>query len=1018
MKKILSWLMVLCLVVGMVPLTASAEEIEIKDFSGLKTAFEKGGDIVLGNDVTADESLTLANDKNLTIDLNGRTIDMGNKSATISGTLTIRDSSAEQNGEITSSSSGQLAKIQNGGTMVLASGNITGKEYIQVRTGGNFNMTGGKIEASGSYALYVYGGTATITGGTVTGEAVYVYSGNFIMGSNSQKQTSAEAQKIYVETLNPKKNDVALYSGIVGKVQSSFGANSTLDCWFESDVSNRVPDGKMCESFTESEKTYYRVVNLTDDKAEAKIGDTLYASAITAATAMQEGETLVLLKNITGDSGDALLKISVPNVTIDLNGFSITNTNENGTGISVEVPYKYNGSTTKGNAVIKNSGGAATVSAATPLRFNVSDGISLQSMKVELSGPIKLKPAQAVDSRVSLGNNVYLVYSEEAASMIANGGFKATNEEGSFIYGTASDAIRADKDHTAVLLNDYLGSSSITLASGDTGIVDLNGKTYTVTSGNGINVNDDNTNLTVKNGTVISENGDGAQVGIPAAGQSTSGTSLTLDNVTLTVKGREYGIVSNGTCTGINLTLRNNTVLNASDAVGIYWPSGEGTVIIDNSTITAHTGVQVCAGSLEIKGDDTKITANGTPEKKEEGDGGIKDGAAVSIINRNGYGDLESVKIEAGEFKAASTSKAVKAYIFDKDGTNQEQTWEDAGDVVKISGGAYSSSVAEYVVSDLKYEAHNNDLYTYHTNFSEAIEEAGNGSTVSSVELVTSGGTENHKKVEFKDGDDIVLAVNVVANEQITLPSLPNNGYYTFAGWSDGTESYKAGDSVTVEENMTFTAKWNYNPPVYPSNPGDDGDKPEEPEEPTFPFTDVKSTAWYYNAVKYVYENDLMAGTGDTTFDPEVRLTRAMTAQILYNLEGKPEVTEDATFTDIDTAPDWSLDAIAWAQDTGVVAGMGENQFAPNLKVTREQFAQMMYNYAKYKKYDLTKISDLTEFLDADTISDWAETAMSWTNGNGLINGHEDSGLIDPQGSTTRAQAASILMNFDLNVAK
>ena len=573
MKRILSWLMVLCLVVGMVPLTASAEEVEIEDFSGLKTAFENGGDIVLGNDVTADESLTLANDKNLTIDLNGRTIDMGNKSATISGTLTIRDSSAEQNGEITSSSSGQLAKIQNGGTMVLASGNITGKEYIQVRTGGNFNMTGGKIEASGSYALYVYGGTATITGGTVTGEAVYVYSGNFIMGSNSQKQTSAEAQKIYVETLNPKNNDVALYSGIVGKVQSSFGANSTLDCWFESDVSNRVPDGKMCESFTESEKTYYRVVNLTDDKAEAKIGDTLYASAITAATAMQEGETLVLLKNITGDSGDALLKISVPNVTIDLNGFSITNTNENGTGISVEVPYKYNGSTTKGNAVIKNSGGAATVSAATPLRFNVSDGISLQSMKVELSGPITLKPAQAVDSRVSLGNNVYLVYSEEAASMIANGGFKATNEEGSFIYGTASDAIRADKDHTAVLLNDYLGSSSITLASGDTGIVDLNGKTYTVTSGNGINVNDDNTNLTVKNGTVISENGDGAQVGIPAAGQSTSGTSLTLDNVTLTVKGREYGIVSNGTCTGINLTLRNNTVLNASEPVTLV-PTG------------------------------------------------------------------------------------------------------------------------------------------------------------------------------------------------------------------------------------------------------------------------------------------------------------------------------------------------------------------------------------------------------------------------------------------------------------
>lgn len=184
------------------------------------------------------------------------------------------------------------------------------------------------------------------------------------------------------------------------------------------------------------------------------------------------------------------------------------------------------------------------------------------------------------------------------------------------------------------------------------------------------------------------------------------------------------------------------------------------------------------------------------------------------------------------------------------------------------------------------------------------------------------------------------------------------------------------------------------------------------------PFTDVKSTAWYYNAVKYVYENNLMAGTGDTTFDPEVSLTRAMTAQILYNLEGQPKVDEEATFSDMTEAPTWSVDAIAWAQDTGVVAGMGDNEFAPNAKVTREQFAQMMYNYAKYKKYDLTKTGDLSKFPDDGSVSDWAETAMSWANGNGLINGHEDSGLIDPAGNTIRGQAASIIMNFDLNVVK
>ena len=182
-------------------------------------------------------------------------------------------------------------------------------------------------------------------------------------------------------------------------------------------------------------------------------------------------------------------------------------------------------------------------------------------------------------------------------------------------------------------------------------------------------------------------------------------------------------------------------------------------------------------------------------------------------------------------------------------------------------------------------------------------------------------------------------------------------------------------------------------------------------------FQDVGEGAWFQGAVEYVYRAGLMAGTGDTTFEPNAKLTRAMTAQILYNLEGTPEVNGEATFTDMNTAPDWSMDAIAWAQDTGVVAGMGDNTFAPNLKVTREQFAQMLYNYAKYKKCDLTKAGDLTKFPDEGSVNDWAVTALSWANGNGLINGHEN-GTLDPQGNTVRGQAASILMNFDLNVVK
>lgn len=183
------------------------------------------------------------------------------------------------------------------------------------------------------------------------------------------------------------------------------------------------------------------------------------------------------------------------------------------------------------------------------------------------------------------------------------------------------------------------------------------------------------------------------------------------------------------------------------------------------------------------------------------------------------------------------------------------------------------------------------------------------------------------------------------------------------------------------------------------------------------PFTDVNSDDWFLAAVQYVYENDRMAGTSSTTFQPEVNLTRAMAAQVLYNLEGQPAVTGDTTFTDAAAAGEWAVKAITWAEQTGVVAGIGDGLFDPTANVTREEFAQMMYNYASYKEYDLTLEGDLSQFEDASAISGWAETAMSWANGSGLINGHDDS-TIDPQGTTTRAQAASILMNFDQNVAE
>ena len=181
------------------------------------------------------------------------------------------------------------------------------------------------------------------------------------------------------------------------------------------------------------------------------------------------------------------------------------------------------------------------------------------------------------------------------------------------------------------------------------------------------------------------------------------------------------------------------------------------------------------------------------------------------------------------------------------------------------------------------------------------------------------------------------------------------------------------------------------------------------------PFEDVPPGAWYESAVRYAYTHSIMEGMSATTFVPGKSLTRAEAVQVLYNLEDQPTVSESTTFPDL--VYEWYKPAIAWAESTGVVDGYEDGTFQPDQPVTRQEFAQMLYNYAKYKGHDLTAEGDLSAFPDGDSVQEWALSAMSWANGNGLINGHDD-GTLEPGGTTTRAQAASILMRFDQNLAE
>ncbi len=184
-----------------------------------------------------------------------------------------------------------------------------------------------------------------------------------------------------------------------------------------------------------------------------------------------------------------------------------------------------------------------------------------------------------------------------------------------------------------------------------------------------------------------------------------------------------------------------------------------------------------------------------------------------------------------------------------------------------------------------------------------------------------------------------------------------------------------------------------------------------EPEPEGLPFTDVTSGDWFYDAVAYVYDKGMMEGTTDTTFAPAMNLTRSMIAQVLYNLEERPEAPGAAGFPDV-AAGAWYADAVNWAAARGIVKGYDTGAFGPEDSVTREQLAAILYRYAQAKGYDTTQGGmAVREFSDSASISDWAQEAMAWAVNAQVLSG-KGNGVLDPQGTATRAEVAQMLMNF------
>lgn len=177
-------------------------------------------------------------------------------------------------------------------------------------------------------------------------------------------------------------------------------------------------------------------------------------------------------------------------------------------------------------------------------------------------------------------------------------------------------------------------------------------------------------------------------------------------------------------------------------------------------------------------------------------------------------------------------------------------------------------------------------------------------------------------------------------------------------------------------------------------------------------FLDLDGTQWYADGVDDIVDRGLMNGTGPVTFEPDSTMTRAMLVTVLWRSAGSPNEGTNG-FTDV-PADQWYTQAVAWAAQNGIVNGVGNNKFDPDAKITREQLAAVLYRYAGKVGMDVTARADLKLFPDADSVSAYATDALSWCVANGIVNGTLEHGTayLDPQGSATRAQVATLMSRY------
>ena len=528
---------------------------------------------------------------------------------------------------------------------------------------------------------------------------------------------------------------------------------------------------------------------------------------------------------------------------------------------------------------------------------------------------------------------------------------------------------------------------------------------------------------------------------------SITSAGLTINGNDKIIKCVQSGETANGTMITVqqnvnNVTIKNLTVdTNGKTKHGIQFYCAEGGKL-KGVTVNGGTFTSVMVnGAKATLTDCTLNPADGAYANIEYGMGtGVTTQPEIILSNVTGNAEKPLVyadKTTADKFKAEGSENESYADIAEK--INEKLTGADVtiivtGDDGKVdeensvvgtqlytitldaNGGTVETSTLttnnEGKLSDLPNPNHSNNKYTFQywtLNGTEVTEDTvftGDATIVAQWSYSGGGGggggsvTTKYTLTFDTNGGSAIAKVTKEKGTTVDLEQyVPTREGYTFAGWYSDEALTQKVTSVKLNANTTVYAKWT-----------------ENAVTPTLPFTDVKSGDWFYEAVQYVYDKGMMTGVSADRFAPASTTTRGMIVTILYRLENEPAVSGGSAFTDVESGA-WYADAVAWAAANDIVNGTSATTFAPNSPITREQMAAILYRYAAYKGYDVSQKADLSGYTDAASISGYAKDALAWANAQKLITGVTDTTL-NPQGSATRAQVATILMRLCETVVK